>query len=334
METVPESPDSQWSCPHKFECNESLESFDIGPIPSYFTIISSLLSCLGSLLIVVAYCGLKDMRTGAQKIITLLAVADFISAAGYIVGSINFLVHFNKSNPKVCREFQIVCEVQAAISSWSSLCSFSWSVILAFYFYMVIVFNRAALAAALLPVYNIIAWGGPLLIIVPLAALRKLGYAPYAASNWCFVKDTDYSSNFRHSGGTIAIILIAGKLWEILSYIVVTTLYILIKIQVAKVRYFVVGIDVVISFFKGNVMSITLQRRKDFRDNDLYPRMVHVEKRLLAIPLLFIFLRMWGTLQFFYALAVAGMNEHGCIPSAVQTVFLVFGILQVSTVLQ
>jgi len=59
------------------------------------------------------------------------------------------------------------------------------------------------------------------------------------------------------------------------------------------------------------------------------PKVGTVEKRLLAIPLLYIFLRMWGTLQFFYSLGVSGTIHKGCIPKTVQIIFFVFGILQV-----
>ena len=226
------------SCPRTFQCSGGLVTFDIGPIPSYVAIASSSLSCLGSLLILVAYCVLRDMRTGAMKIITLLAVADLFSALGYIAGSINFLVHFDKRDDEECRVFQDLCDSQAIITSWSSLCSFAWTFILAFHFVMVIVFKRVLLASKLIPVYNIIAWGGPLLIVVPLAVLGKLGYAPYAASNWCFVKDDDYSSNLKEDSETILVILLAGKLWEIITYVSVTIFYIGIAIHISRVSKF------------------------------------------------------------------------------------------------
>jgi len=59
------------------------------------------------------------------------------------------------------------------------------------------------------------------------------------------------------------------------------------------------------------------------------PKVDTVEKRLLAIPLLYIFLRMWGTLQFFYSLGVSSTIHKGCIPKTVQIIFFILGILQV-----
>ena len=61
----------------------------------------------------------------------------------------------------------------------------------------------------------------------------------------------------------------------------------------------------------------------------LVPKLNVAEKRLLAIPLLYIFLRMWGTLQFFYSLGVSGTINNGCIPQQVHDIFFTLGVLQV-----
>ena len=223
-------------CPMSFNCTPPRVSMENGLVPSYVAIVSSGFSCLGSILIVVTFFALKDMRSGAQKIITFLAIADFVSAAGYIVGSVNFLTHFNKTDHKQCQVFQDLCVAQATFTSWSSLVSFLWTAILAFYFYLIIVYRRVQVAARLMPLYHILAWGAPLFIVIPLVATGHLGYAPYAASNWCFVRDNHYADRGLKSDlDEIIIILFNGKLWEILTYVVVTVLFILISAHVAKV---------------------------------------------------------------------------------------------------
>ena len=232
------------TCPRSFDCSDrgfpDLVSFSIGRVPSYATISSCGLSVLGSLLIVVAYCALKDMRTGAQKIVTLLAIADFVSAAGYIIGSINFLVHFDEDDEAKCKVFTDICVAQASFTSWSSIASFCWTVILAVYFSLVIVYKKSHLAARLMPLYNLIAWGAPALIIIPLAATGKLGFTPYATSNWCYVKDTDYNISLKSNTMTVFTIFIAGKFWEIISYIIVTIIYIQIILHISKVSFLII----------------------------------------------------------------------------------------------
>lgn len=209
---------------------------DTGRAPSYVTIVSSTLSCLGSVLIVLTFFVLKDMRTGSQKIITLLALADLISAVGYIIGSANYLQHRGLNSTDDCGSFSQVCVGQATVTSYSSLVSFLWTVILALYFFLIIIFKRVKVAANLMICYNIVAWGGPLAVVIPLLALGKLGYSHFAASNWCYVKEHKALSNDFE---TIVIIFVAGKFWEILSYILVSVLYIVITVYIGRVSRFV-----------------------------------------------------------------------------------------------
>ena len=228
--------DTDVTCPRTFECSGDRTSFDIGRIPSYIAIASSCLSCLGSLLIIFVYLTLKDMRTGAQKIITLLAIADFFTASGHIVGSTNYLTHFNEKTG--CGTFETICEIQSSVSTWSSMCSYCWTCILAFYFFLVLVYNKATLAVRLIPLYNIVAWLGPLIIVIPLLATGRLGYAPYAASTWCFIRDTTYSSNATRLVDkplTVAVVLLAGQLWQMISFILVLSVYMVIRASISKV---------------------------------------------------------------------------------------------------
>ena len=65
------------------------------------------------------------------------------------------------------------------------------------------------------------------------------------------------------------------------------------------------------------------------RDNNHELRMVQVESRLLAIPVIFILLRMWGTIQFFFSIAAADTVNDGCVPKSTHIAFFVLGLLQV-----
>lgn len=58
----------------------------------------------------------------------------------------------------------------------------------------------------------------------------------------------------------------------------------------------------------------------------------NVERRLKFIPIIFLLLRIWGTVQFFVSIAMEAIHPEyqECIPNAFQIVFLVLGILQVS----
>ena len=65
----------------------------------------------------------------------------------------------------------------------------------------------------------------PLLIIFPLLALDKLGYSPYATSNWCFISSNNREIDYVIAKTEIALIFLGGKLWEILAYFFVIITY-------------------------------------------------------------------------------------------------------------
>ena len=220
-------------CPGPHNCTGNLVGFSVGRAPTYCSIVSCSLSVLGSLLIFIAYFVLKDIRNTAQKIITLLAIADLFTASGYLLAAWNFLTHFGERDQSKCLNvFQPVCAIQSYITTWSSLCSFGWTCALALHFYLVLSPTKKHLPPKLLVYENIVAWFVPIVIVLPLLCTDKLGFTQYAASNWCFIKDAAIYHSAVEGGSTgdmnwkvIVFMLVAGKLWEILSYLFVVLMY-------------------------------------------------------------------------------------------------------------
>ena len=58
------------------------------------------------------------------------------------------------------------------------------------------------------------------------------------------------------------------------------------------------------------------------------------DRKLTFIPIIFILLRIWGTIQFFYSIGVSKYTKSQCVPEGVFYRYLVLGYLQVSTTLQ
>ena len=226
-------------CPQKFACSEvDRVSFDVGRLPTYFSIVSSSLSVLGSLLIFLVYFRLKERRNTAQKIITLLAIADLFTALGYLLAAWNFLTHFEVKDSKKClKVFQPVCAIQSYITTWSSLCSFSWTCALALHFYLILSPSKKHLPQKILVYENVVSWFLPIVIVLPLLCTHKLGFTTHAASNWCFIKDANFypsSSNNTLNGLTIGLMLVGGELWEMLSYVFVVVMYGLTRYKLHK----------------------------------------------------------------------------------------------------
>ena len=225
------NPISHYDCPAAAPHNRSYicpNGSLIEAAPTYCSIVSCSLSILGSLLIFVAFFTLKGIRNVAQKIITLLALADFFTATGYLMADWNFLA--NSKGMEHCNRFSTVCEIQSFVTSWSSICSFGWTCALALHFYLILSSTRKRFLASLVVWENLVIWAFPLLIVVPLLVTKRLGYSPYATSNWCFIRNL-VKSNYKNGAEDgldkeeIALILIGGKLWEILSYFFVVVTY-------------------------------------------------------------------------------------------------------------
>lgn len=231
-------------CPASgFQCrNEDWKLPEFGEVPFYLSLTSCLLSVFGSILTVLPYILWKDIRTGVRKIITFLAIADFFTAFGYIIGNINEL--YFKSNSKsdyqdACKTFDTVCEIQSYISSWSSMSSFFWTSILALYLYWTIVKGNMKKVNKFFPIYHILAWGSPVLVVFPLLVFGRLGYSLFASGSWCFIKgdlDTGFTDGdyYRMSAQTIFLILLGGKALEIFTYIWVIIFYGTIFINIRK----------------------------------------------------------------------------------------------------
>ncbi len=85
------------------------------------------------------------------------------------------------------------------------------------------------------------------------------------------------------------------------------------------------------------LIGFDLQSKKGLVSNSLNAGLVALlqksDKKLIAIPILFVLLRMWGTLQFVYALAVGKhIDDNACTASkSVHDGFIFFGVMQVLT---
>lgn len=232
-------------CPKPFNCTELISLGGYEPLvqdqwPSIATIVSCTLSVIGSFVIIYIYARWRDLRTGSRSIITFLAIADLVTASGYLMGSVNYIYHYgNEENTPECLQFHTVCQIQSFITTTSSICSFAWTLFLAAYLYLVIVRAKINSANRLIPVCHVVAWGLPLVITLPLLITGKLGYSPYAASNWCFIKDylphNDHKYLCGHFNEEVALlVLLGGKAWEILTYIMIIVTYAAIKWHIAK----------------------------------------------------------------------------------------------------
>ena len=215
-------------------CGANMTYYSLGRVLCYIGMVSNTLSCLGSVAIVLIYLAWKDLRRkGAQSIITYLTIADFCTSFSYLVGSVNILEFSGESHAGRCEVYSTVCQIESYVVTWSSMTSYLWASILAFYFYFSIVYDKPVLALQLMPLYHVIAWGVPILIVLPLLCVGKLAYAPYVSGVWCYmnVPSEFYKRPFLGERPEVQVLV---KLPEIFGYILILVFYTATRVSIHR----------------------------------------------------------------------------------------------------
>ena len=226
-------------------CNDTRDNLTSISVPSiYTTMISSIASMLGSSLIILTFVCWPDLRTVARAILVFLAIADFLTAAGYLLGSIIFLVdHYDYSNDYYYHSQPALCTLQSFITSTFIISSFIWTANLAVYLFVAITLKKIQLAKKLVLLFHITAWGIPLLICIPGAAFGILGQTGPTQGTvaWCWVSFDDTYTNttdITEAKQRITYLhtweLLYGKFWEITICVFSFVLCVIVKVSLYK----------------------------------------------------------------------------------------------------
>lgn len=192
-------------------------------------IIAGCLSCFGALLILYTYFAFKDLRTSAQTVITLLAVADLIYSLLFIFSSVSYFVFRGETDWNKCQVYDSICTILAYATVWAAWSVFIWNSVLALHFCL-LMFHRVTLANRLFPVYNIVGWGLPIAAALPMLVLGKVGKEPGEPEPVCFVRVTSQDSE-----ADVALLLgFAQWFVEIVSYFFVVVLYGIIIVRMCR----------------------------------------------------------------------------------------------------
>ncbi|XP_028413188.1 G-protein coupled receptor 157-like [Dendronephthya gigantea] len=238
--------------------------------------ISTSLSILGCIVIFIAHRFWKDLHSNSRNILLYITIADLFTAMGYL---------FNLQST-----WKDSCVFQSFITTTSSMMSFFWTSCMALYLHVVSINANYELGKRIIFAFHCIAWPVPLLVTLIALLAHKLGEGCWN-NDWCWIKDLDCSDNLNSTSDpryeTVSWMLLTGKLWEILSYILILIVYARIFMYVRRQRKLVEE--------QSNAMSVARFRA--------------VEMRTISIPIFFICIRIWGTLQFFNYAFTGDSNE-------------------------
>ena len=137
---------------------------------------ASILSVLGSCIIILTFILFKDIRTPSRHIIVCIAISDLISSLSNCAGL------FRKGNT--------ACVIQSFVGSASILSSFLWTMFLAVFLFATVVLENPYLGKRLIfPWFHLVSWSLPLAVNIAAAVLKVLGNnEDQGTGGWCWIK--------------------------------------------------------------------------------------------------------------------------------------------------
>ena len=104
----------------------------IGYMYFYCTLVMSVLSMVGSVIIILSNLCTDDPKTTGRKILIYLSLADFITAFGNLMGIIWYVTKDSMSE----KSSESMCEFHASLTIFSSSSSYFWTVFMTIFLYM------------------------------------------------------------------------------------------------------------------------------------------------------------------------------------------------------
>ena len=177
--------------------------------------LTSVLSMIGSTMIILSYICFKQMRTPARRILLHLSLMDFVVGFANFIGTVvdfNVLLYTNKTEvPSQHKQIvEGICVAQGALALFANTSSILWTIAIAVHIYLSIMRSFAKIAANC---YWIVCYGLSLILTVWFASSSKLGPSPVAGS-WCSIKTVeDRSANIN--------VFFGSNMWVYIAFIIV-----------------------------------------------------------------------------------------------------------------
>ena len=178
------------------------------------------LSMLGSVLIILSYFIVPDIRTKAREILVNLSIMDFMAAAANFAGIvINFDKYLGNGTSNSSTVMNNLCMAQASFALYGTLSSILWTICIAVHIYLCIMVGSKTLAFRSAVAFYVLSYGIPVIVTVWYVATKKLGYDLVSGSGWCSILV------YKHYGERSEFLplntLFASDLWVYLTMFIV-----------------------------------------------------------------------------------------------------------------
>lgn len=228
-------------------------------------VLTSALSLLGAIVIIITYYAWKDMQSTSRKILVYISGADCVVVSSFMFGA--FLPP-NTNSP--------ACTAQSLLYTTANLCSIFWTTFMAVFLYISIARKKPKLADKMFYMFHAIGWGVPVLIACIALQAGVLGNdRDIYSSAWCWIKVHDSGKNVEDN--YIMWMLVTGKAWEVLVFILILIFYGLLKCHLRQEVYI---------NERNPIARRSLEAAKRF------------DKKLTLVPVIFLCLRSCGMMRF------------------------------------
>ncbi|XP_052820861.1 G-protein coupled receptor 157-like [Mya arenaria] len=285
--------------------NNTVEPVVFNVIPKYIliiTFISCVLSCLGGVtLIIIHTCALPRIRNFIRELLICLTVSNLFHIAADVFGAFMYYLYVEpdvKWRP-FTKDVTVddLCVAQSFVSSYAPFTEFLWTTVISVYYCSMLlrfewVSNLSTRCGRV--ILHTVCWGVPGIVCVVALSMGVFGSTDTLYTGpWCWIR-----SSLSHTD-QIFWMLITKKLWELLAYLSL-------------------GMCLVVQFLQ----TCNVTKRKLFSSSRLHndspqrsapvftgegrstPNTLRPGDRLFFyVWLIFIALRIWGTINFFLHLA-------------------------------
>ena len=151
------------------------------------------LSILGACVIILTYVAFKDLRTTARQLLLNLSIADMLIAGSHFVGAMinfeRFLPHYDNTTGELIGNlddvydrinesaFDAQCISQGAVTMFSTIASFLWTMSIAVYMLVMITTNiKQKAIKVMVVILYVLSWGVPIPFVIASIIKRFLGF--------------------------------------------------------------------------------------------------------------------------------------------------------------
>lgn len=138
------------------------------------------LSIAAACWIIVTYFLFKDLRTTARQLLVNLSIADILVAGSHFVGAMQnyerFIPYYNNNSSIDTSRNDTLCVSQAAVTMFSSISSFLWTMSIAIYMLTLTVSGNKKVLKWMVIIMYVVCWGVPIIFVIASGADKLLGF--------------------------------------------------------------------------------------------------------------------------------------------------------------